>query len=551
MKKDLLILSAVVGSACAVTHRVKDVRGNLGSDRVIEVSLGGEGHKLLADYGADQLGVNKDSATAKFRVVEEELNLLENFGHEFEDFTEEFIQLHEDRFNGLHEDFRFCTEGAACAKREAQDFYAEYQPLESLWARMEDLVESSPIAEIGSIGESYEGRDQKTVVIENPIGKKEKPLVFYFCNIHAREWLTPMYCMHMAETLLTGGKFGLPHYLTFFYDFTILVSANPDGYSYTWTDENLWRKTRMPNNGTDCVGTDPNRNWGVNHKGPGSSADPCSQTYHGIDPFDQVETANIAAYILENQDRLITYNDVHSYSYMWMCPYAGYYDAPPQEDYDQMMICSEAAVDAIEEVSGDRWAFGTVSHVIYIAAGGSVDWVYREAGVLYSYTVELRGTEFQPNSTNIIPSNAEMFAGMEASLICIAEQEFGITLPDGDEGPTPPPTSYPTSGCKDLVPSGIVYGDGSPAPCTELGPFCADFDFVRDRCPITCDSCPEGPPDLLLANLDTTAQYVLDVQRVKQGKKGGNGVKIAAGAVLVSAVVGAMMTMKFRSQATE
>eukprot|EP00924_Labyrinthula_sp_SR-Ha-C_P012472 snap_masked-scaffold_10-processed-gene-7.29-mRNA-1 protein AED:1.00 eAED:1.00 QI:0/-1/0/0/-1/1/1/0/550 len=550
MKKDLLILSAVVGSACAVGDRVKDVRGNLGSDRVIEVSLGGEGHKLLADYGADQLGVNKEGATAKFRVVEEELNLLENFGHEFEDFTEEFIRTHEDRFNGLHEDFRFCTEGAACAKREAQDFYAEYQPLESLWARMEDLVEGSSIAEIGSVGESYEGRDQKTVVIENPIGEAEKPLVFYFCNIHAREWLTPMYCIYMAETLLTGGGSGEPHELTTYYDFTILVSANPDGYSYTWTNDNLWRKTRAPNSGSSCVGTDPNRNWAVNHKGQGSSSDPCSETYHGVEPFDQAETANIAAYILENQDRLITYNDVHSYSYMWMCPYAGYYEAPPQEDYDQMMVCSEAAVDAIEDVSGDRWAFGTVSNVIYIASGGSVDWVYREAGVVYSYTVELRGTEFQPSSNNIVPSNTEMFAGMEASLICIAEQELGITFP-GDEGPTPPPTSYPTSGCSDLVPSGIIYGDGSPAPCTELGPYCAAYDFVRDRCPVTCDTCPEGPPDLLLANLDTSTQYVLDVQR---GKEADHRTGDLATNFLVAAsafVVGVVAAIKLRRKDEE
>eukprot|EP00924_Labyrinthula_sp_SR-Ha-C_P012485 augustus_masked-scaffold_10-processed-gene-8.2-mRNA-1 protein AED:1.00 eAED:1.00 QI:0/-1/0/0/-1/1/1/0/332 len=330
--------------------------------------------------------------------------------------TEEFIQLHEDRFNGWHEDFRFCTENAACAKRKAEDFYAEYQPLESLWERMEDIVEESCIAKIDSVGESYERRDQKTIVIEYKAGKKKKPLVFYFCNIHAREWLTPMYCMHMAETLLTGGISGEPHYLTVIYDFTILVSANPDGYKFSWTDDNMWRKTRMPNNGTDCVGTDPNRNWGYRFKGPGSSADPCSETYHGVEPFDQPETGNIAAYILENKERLINVNDVHAPVSMWLVPYSVYINAPPVKDYDQMMICAEAAVDAVEEVGGVRWQFGATMEISYIAAGASIDWVYKEALVLYSYIPELRGPEFQPNSTNIIPSNAEVFAGMEASL---------------------------------------------------------------------------------------------------------------------------------------
>jgi len=34
-------------------------------------------------------------------------------------------------------------------------------------------------------------------------------------------------------------------------------------YDYTWTDNRMWRKTRMPNPNSilGCVGTDPNRNW--------------------------------------------------------------------------------------------------------------------------------------------------------------------------------------------------------------------------------------------------------------------------------------------------
>ena len=79
-------------------------------------------------------------------------------------------------------------------------------------------------------------------------------------------------------------------------DWYILPSFNVDGYEYTWTDvsdaswlcqrwqrltvnavkakctksawayllqERLWRKTRSHNNGSDCIGTDPNRNWDI------------------------------------------------------------------------------------------------------------------------------------------------------------------------------------------------------------------------------------------------------------------------------------------------
>ena len=38
----------------------------------------------------------------------------------------------------------------------------------------------------------------------------------------------------------------------------ILPVTNPDGYEYTKTDR-FWRKTRSPNDGSVCVGTDANR----------------------------------------------------------------------------------------------------------------------------------------------------------------------------------------------------------------------------------------------------------------------------------------------------
>jgi hypothetical protein len=47
---------------------------------------------------------------------------------------------------------------------------------------------------------------------------------------------------------------------------------NVDGYSFTWTNNRMWRKTRRPNQGSSCIGTDPNRNFpykwntGVNKK---------------------------------------------------------------------------------------------------------------------------------------------------------------------------------------------------------------------------------------------------------------------------------------------
>eukprot|EP00924_Labyrinthula_sp_SR-Ha-C_P002627 augustus_masked-scaffold_13-processed-gene-1.11-mRNA-1 protein AED:1.00 eAED:1.00 QI:0/-1/0/0/-1/1/1/0/541 len=506
--KLFLVLSTVLSEILAVSNKVRNVRENLQGHKIIKVEHVSEAHEFLHHLGADQLSYDALSHAVSYKVDENQFASVVQKEHDFKDITEEFIADFELKFNNEHPEFNFCTEGKECARRAAQDYYTEYHPLESIWARMEDLVENSTVASLGSLGLSYEGREQKTVeIVTDP--SNLKPLVLYFCNIHAREWITPLGCLSMAETLLFGGEGGEVHYLTEIYDFTILVSANPDGYLYSWSDDNLWRKTRMPNNGSDCVGTDPNRNWGINHGGPGSSPDPCSNTYHGAEALDQPETANIAAYMLENKERLISYNDVHAFYRMWMCPYSGYFQVPPQDDFDKMMTCSEAAVDAIEEVDGERWRFGSASGTVFIASGGSLDWAYLEAGVLYSFAAEVRGDSFQPNSTNIIPSNAELFAGMEASLRCIAATELGVVFPEDEvTEPTPPPTSFPTTGCKDMELSSLFFPDGIPASCEEVAHTCEEDEVIRYRCPKTCDYCPDES-NVTLPEIDDDEPYVV------------------------------------------
>ena len=54
-----------------------------------------------------------------------------------------------------------------------------------------------------------------------------------------------------------------------------MISANPDGYQYTFDTERLWRKNLRDNNGDGQItvgdGVDPNRNfdehWGYDNEG--------------------------------------------------------------------------------------------------------------------------------------------------------------------------------------------------------------------------------------------------------------------------------------------
>ena len=75
-----------------------------------------------------------------------------------------------------------------------------------------------------------------------------------------------------------------------------VISANPDGYQYTFDHERLWRKNLRDNDDdgqiTAADGVDPNRNfdehWGYDNEG--SSADPADETYRGPSAVSEPET---------------------------------------------------------------------------------------------------------------------------------------------------------------------------------------------------------------------------------------------------------------------
>ncbi len=65
----------------------------------------------------------------------------------------------------------------------------------------------------------------------------------------------------------------------------------------------MWRKTRS-NYGTLCTGVDPNRNFDANWSGPGSSSNPCSETYYGPSVASEPLSQALQGYIKTNKDRL-------------------------------------------------------------------------------------------------------------------------------------------------------------------------------------------------------------------------------------------------------
>ena len=86
--------------------------------------------------------------------------------------------------------------------------------------------------------------------------------------------------------------------------------------------DRMWRKNRGRNSGSSCVGTDLNRNFDFHWGEIGVSHNPCSEIYCGRQAFDCPETANIRNYVGTLDPVPLLGHSIHSYSQLWLWPYA-------------------------------------------------------------------------------------------------------------------------------------------------------------------------------------------------------------------------------------
>lgn len=108
-----------------------------------------------------------------------------------------------------------------------------------------------------------------------------------------------MYILHEILASLEAGN------LTFSgLDYYVVPMMNPDGYEFSHTTDRYWRKNRSLNNGSSCVGTDLNRNWGYKWGGRESTSDPCSQDYRGKYAFSEPESASASKYMLKKRSQI-------------------------------------------------------------------------------------------------------------------------------------------------------------------------------------------------------------------------------------------------------
>ncbi|XP_033159023.1 carboxypeptidase B [Drosophila mauritiana] len=279
---------------------------------------------------------------------------------------------------------------------------------------IEDLAREHPRRVfLKTVGRSYEGRWLKTITITNGDARRNKNVILVDGGFHAREWISPAAATYLINQLVYNLEDNADLLLDF--DWVILPVVNPDGYEYTQLSEDtrMWRKTRKPSS-SDCIGTDPNRNFDFHWNEEGASDDPCDNIYAGAKPFSEPEALVVGDLIHSYVDRGQMYLTLHSYGSLILYPW-GWTAAVPDTEEDLHEVAA-AGQSAIQEATGTIYTIGPSTTTINYAASGASDDYAFNAGFPISFTMELPfgGTGFDPPASDIDSIVKETWVGIAA-----------------------------------------------------------------------------------------------------------------------------------------
>lgn len=236
-----------------------------------------------------------------------------------------------------------------------------------------------------SIGQSIEGRELWMVKIsDNVLVDENEPEVLYDALHHAREPLSLGATLLFMDELLDG--YGVDPEATYLInerELYFIPCVNPDGYEFNRISNpgggGLWRKNRRDNGG-GVFGVDLNRNYATGWSAPngGSSTNTTSQTYRGTAAFSEPEAAAVEAFTLTRQ--FVQVFSTHSYTDVLLRPFGWQTSAP----------ANAAAYDLMGDylVADSNIAHGSVTQILYVASGGSIDHHHTAHGS-YGWTAEL------------------------------------------------------------------------------------------------------------------------------------------------------------------
>ncbi|MGH9214435.1 MAG: M14 family zinc carboxypeptidase [Acidimicrobiales bacterium] len=256
------------------------------------------------------------------------------------------------------------------------------------------------------IGTTYQGREiiaLKVTQGARHVRDGRRPAVLYSANQHAREWISVEVNRRLLHWFVDGYNDGdreirnlLRHTELWF-----VISANPDGYQFTFDVERLWRKNLRDNNGDGQIsgvdGVDPNRNYEehFSYDEEGSSSAFSSETYRGPFAASEPETVAMQSLIDEIEPRFMS--NFHSFGDLILYPQGWQVGTP---DADNPIYVAMAGTDANPAIPG--FDPGVGSDELYVTNGETTDFADVTEGTI-AFTPELG--EGVPGSEFVFPDN--------------------------------------------------------------------------------------------------------------------------------------------------
>ncbi|XP_068575952.1 carboxypeptidase B2 [Cebidichthys violaceus] len=311
-----------------------------------------------------------------------------NSSETVKDLLQKGAITHEVLLANANELIEMQTRNDSTDPRSSSTFYERYHSLEDIYYWINRTQQDNPsIVKAILIGSSYEKRPLYVLKLSlnNTTNKKA---MWIDCGIHAREWISPAFCLWFVQYALSFYK--INQEITDILDnmdVYILPVMNPDGYQYTWTTNRMWRKNRSLSNRGNCIGVDLNRNFDANWCTEGASADPCSEIYCGGFPESEPESGAVASFLRSHKDSVQIYLSIHSYSQMLLFPYSCTLEEA--ENHKDLLEMVQEAAQLIRRHYRNTYRYGSGAKTIYLAPGGSDDWAYNR-GIKYSFTFELQ-----------------------------------------------------------------------------------------------------------------------------------------------------------------
>lgn len=236
--------------------------------------------------------------------------------------------------------------------------WESYYRVNDIYAWLDEIIAANSFVSGFIAGQSYEGRLIRGVKISKNSANANRA-IFIEANMHAREWISSATATFTINELISSTDPEIQA-LANNYDWYIIPVMNPDGLEFSKDSTRLWRKTRSPNTGSTCVGTDGNRNfdfqWMVNG---GASNNPCSETFAGPRAFSEIETSSFAEYYSTVRASVRLFISYHSYGQYILYPY-GHTTSPTANAADLNAMAATFATRAAVNY-GTRYTYGATS----------------------------------------------------------------------------------------------------------------------------------------------------------------------------------------------